>query len=77
MLLDTREQVLRFLDTVMYSDNEDMRLGAYNRVAIHIKQMDAEIDAAKTVAMKLGRLQHRSTVDTLVAKYHTSGGDDS
>lgn len=37
-LLDTPEQALVYLDTVMHSDNEDMRRGAYNRVAMHIKQ---------------------------------------
>jgi hypothetical protein len=38
-LVDTPEQALRYLDTVMCSDNEDMRRGAYNRVSIHIKQL--------------------------------------
>lgn len=36
--LDTPEQVLRYLDTVMHSDDQAMRLGAYNRVALYVKQ---------------------------------------
>ena len=38
-LVDTPEQALRYLDTVMCSDNEGLRRGAYNRVSIHIKQL--------------------------------------
>lgn len=44
-MLDTTKQALKFLDTVMYSDNEDMRRGAYNRVSIYIKQADKYLKA--------------------------------
>jgi len=41
---DSREAALRYLDTVMHSDDEGMRRGAYNRVVLHIKGTPAYRD---------------------------------
>lgn len=55
-LTDTSEQALRYLDTVMFSDNDDMRRGAFNRVSIHIKQSAAIIARYATLEAKNAEL---------------------